>query len=191
MTGSDAAGEILERVRDPSAAATSVADICILLTHAQRLVNTHTNAVLVDVGFRTEPQRAVYSISGISEFSGTPIDEILSVKYLGGELRYAPWKDVSRNKPNWLRAVGVPRFWTRCGRDVFVVSPSSSGPDGIEIQLRVRPMLAPVIPEGPLAIPAEFTPPLLDFVESLVWMRLRNPKMAVEAFNRIEIFKNG
>lgn len=162
--------EVSRRVRDPNNTAHAVADIYVLLTHAQRIVNSHTRALLVSED---------YILVG-NDVTGTTracaaIDRIETIRFNDVDLARVPWQSLKHNTPRWLTTyaswTSLP-FWSPIGRMLFAVTPGPTTNASITI-VGTKVTTALTSASSATEIRDQHMPAILNIVEQLLLLRQR------------------
>jgi hypothetical protein len=117
-TAATIAAAVSERVRDPNNTAHALADIYTLLTHAQRIVNTNTMAVLAS--------ETVLSLDPLHKIGdSSTVDKITTIRVADVDLPLIPWLSLRHHYPSWLLLAGVEiQYWAPIGRRLYALIPS-------------------------------------------------------------------
>lgn len=180
--------DVLRRVRDPQASATSRATVRDLFDRAQVLFVRWTGTLIRERSFVLTPERLLYDLD--------PADtlRILEVTRDSDAKRLYPvrWNQLFHQQGSlWWRTftAGGPVVWAHVGTRHFAVFPAPTvalGNVTVTIRDQRRPT-ALTADSVDLDLDSDFHPALLDFVEALLLLRMREPAL-VQALPQTEAF---
>lgn len=176
------ATELLRRVRDPNGLAHARADVRNLLSHCQRIINAHTDAVLTTEDI-TVPAGSVFLSLAVD---ASTIDRLSSVRVDGRDLPCVPWNTLQHHDRQWPRATSdIPMVWTPIGRTMFVVWPAPR--TTITVTLVGVKATASLASSDSLTTDVRDThmPALLNIAEQVVLLRHRLMASAAIARDRL------
>lgn len=177
---------IARRIRDPNNGAHTATDIRTLLTHAQRIINSHTNALLAEESATQTAGTVILSTANL-----TSVDRVNTVRYEGRDLDLVPWESLKLHDPTWLTTLGAtPRVWAPIGRMLFAVWPGALADRTLTI---VGPKITAALSSAGTAteIRDQHMPAILNLVEQLLLMRHRLFTSAKKAAERRPFVSKG
>lgn len=185
-TSGSLATVVSRRVRDPNNTAHPAVDVRNLFTHAQRIINTHTEGIL------QASSLAITAGTALIDFSATIplVDKLLSIRKDNIELPMVPWESLQHANPTWLAARGTPEVWAPIGRTMFALYPA---PDrAISMTLVGTKTTASLTSSATTTdLPDRHMPALLNLVEQLLLMRQRLLTSAKVAADRRPFISRG
>ncbi len=94
--------------------------IRLILSHSQRLVNSHLKTILSTDTLITQPTQQVYSMSLLPDAL-----RVETVQEGGRDLAMAPWRALAHVSRTWFREVGSHfQVFSKVGRNLLIVHPA-------------------------------------------------------------------
>lgn len=160
---------VLNRVRDPHAAANSRVFVREVLAHCQRLLNAKLGLVVSEITFDTVAAQVVYPIASLAE---TAL-RIVGVREDGRDLVEVKWREFWFLQRNWLRRVGTSfQSYSLVGRDLLVLYPAQA--EAAQVTLVAAVLTDPLLSDDvAIQLPDDYHPLLLDLATVVVSLKGR------------------
>ncbi len=178
---------VLRRVRDTQAAATSRSLVLSLLSEVQRIVNAHTGDVISSASLTTVAFKQIYKLS-----DDVPnAVKVRGVRDGSRDLELSRWEELARGDVQWFRRVGGQfEIFSTIGRDILVVHPARDAASSVTVDY-VKLTTALTLETDTTEIDDDNIPLLLDIIESLLLLRVRNLVEARLGLQRISLRLGG
>ena len=160
---------VLNRVRDPHAAANSRAFVRTVLTHVQRLVNAKLGLEVVEIAFATVAYQQVYPIVTVADEAL----RIVGVREEGRDLVEVKWREFWFLQRNWLRHTAAAfQNYSLVGRDLLVIYPAK--PEASEVTLVAAALTTDFqSDDAAIQLPDDYIPLLIDLATVVVSLKGR------------------
>lgn len=177
--------EVADRVRDPSYMGTSQANVILLLSFAQQVINGIVEDVVVTSGLVLQPRTVIYALSGflpncvhllaMRDASGRDLDPL-----------YGGAGEIANIDLRWPVAVSdVPRSFAVIGRDLVAIHPGVNNQSNTLTAVYSQLTSALATTSDTTVLQNESDDALLDLTEILLLLKNRDLSPVKNAMARM------